>query len=92
MRLRLEIELPRLAHPPDLHVIVRVLPHRHRFIRNVRNPCQQQPELVVNLLDILVQPRNPVTQLPDLLLLLRGIDSLPFQLADLPARRILLRL
>ena len=37
MRFGLEIEMPGLAHAPDLHILLRTAANRHGFVRQIRD-------------------------------------------------------
>src|SRR5580658_601983 len=82
MRLRLEVELARFAHPPDFHVIRFAGPHRHGFVRHVRNPFEHLAKGPLRRPLLRFQQRDPLPDGAYLLLPLRGVRAFPAQFAD----------
>ena len=80
--LRFEVELPRLAHAPHLHVVFGIFAHRHGFMGNVGNTGQQVSKRHVERLDQLIAVRDHLLLRAHLLLQLAGVGALALQLSD----------
>jgi hypothetical protein len=92
MRLRLEIESPRLAPAMYFDVLLRAPALRHRLVRHVRNARQRLAEFIVELAGLETERRDPRVRLAHLLLPLGRIHTLFPELPYLGRFRVLQRL